>query len=221
MPFGLLRKTLLRLSKSYDFYLHIKNQFLSNYAVVCIVGYILGIGDRHLENFLIHGSSASVIMIDFGYSFGSSRDLAVPELIPFRLTKCFMEIMEPIGYEGIFKDSMISAFSAFQDNKNIIIDFCDVFIDDPLMEWIWKCKKENPSLPVASEAVSVTISQEPPERKIYSKRIDYVEKKLIGQHPRKILVEELIQSNHKQANFMGEFKKAIWKNSKTKLERRK
>lgn len=48
IPFGLLRKTLLRLSKSYDFYLHIKNQFLSNYAVVCIVGYILGIGDRHL-----------------------------------------------------------------------------------------------------------------------------------------------------------------------------
>jgi len=39
---------------------------------------------------LIHGSSASVILIDFGYSFGSSRDLAVPELIPFRLTKCFL-----------------------------------------------------------------------------------------------------------------------------------
>ena len=44
-----------------------------------------------------------------------------------------MEIMEPIGYEGIFKQAMINAFSAFQDNKNLLIDFCDVFIDDPLM----------------------------------------------------------------------------------------
>ena len=52
-----------------------------------------------------------------------------------------MEMMEPIGYQGIFKQAMMNAFSAFQDNKNVIIDFCDVFIDDPLMEWIWKCKK--------------------------------------------------------------------------------
>jgi DNA-dependent protein kinase catalytic subunit len=73
LPNGLLRKCLQRLSKSYDFYLHIKNQFLANYAIVCVVGYVLGIGDRHLENFLIHAPTASVIMIDFGYSFGSSR----------------------------------------------------------------------------------------------------------------------------------------------------
>jgi len=136
MPFGLLRKTLLRLSKSYDFYLHIKNQFLSNYAVVCVVGYVLGIGDRHLENLLVHAPTASIIMIDFGYSFGAGRDLPIPELIPFRLTKCFMEIMEPIGYQGVFKQAMMNAFSALQDNKNIIIDFCDVFIDDPLIEWV-------------------------------------------------------------------------------------
>lgn len=52
-----------------------------------------------------------------------------------------MEIMEPIGYEGIFKQAMMKSFKALQDNKNVIIDFCDVFIDDPLMEWIWKCKR--------------------------------------------------------------------------------
>ena len=41
--------------------------------------------------------------------------------------------MEPIGYEGIFKQSMINAFSALQNSKNVVVDFCDVFIDDPLM----------------------------------------------------------------------------------------
>ena len=28
-------------------------------------------------------------MIDFGYSFGASIELPIPELIPFRLTKIF------------------------------------------------------------------------------------------------------------------------------------
>ncbi len=69
--------------------MHIKNAFISNYAASCIVTYILGIGDRHLDNFLIHSGSASIVMIDFGYSFGASVDLSIPELIPFRLTKSF------------------------------------------------------------------------------------------------------------------------------------
>ena len=89
IPYGLLRRALERLSKNYDSFLHIKNTFISNYAVICVISYILGIGDRHLENFLIHMASASVVPIDFGYSFGASIELGVPELIPFRLTKIF------------------------------------------------------------------------------------------------------------------------------------
>jgi DNA-dependent protein kinase catalytic subunit len=69
--------------------LHIKNTFISNYAASCLVTYILGIGDRHLDNFLIQASTASIIMIDFGYSFGASIEVSIPELIPFRLTKTF------------------------------------------------------------------------------------------------------------------------------------
>lgn len=129
--------------------------------------------------------------------------------------------MEPIGYQGIFKQAMVNAFSAMQDNKNIIIDFCDVFIDDPLMEWIWKCKKEIPSVSLGGDNISMTISQEPPEKKIYSKRIEYVQKKLVGEHPRRILMEELYDSKHRQAKFFDEFKKAIWKSSKTEVSRRK
>ena len=48
-----------------------------------------------------------------------------------------------------------------------------------------------------------------------------MEKKLLGQHPRKILVEELQESKHRQAKFFDEFKKAIWKGSKTEISRRK
>ena len=113
IPYGLLRRALERLSKNYDSFLHIKNSFIANYALICCVTYILGIGDRHLENFLIHMGSASVVPIDFGFSFGASFELGVPELMPFRLTKSFQELMDPIGEEGVFKKSMISSFEAF------------------------------------------------------------------------------------------------------------
>ena len=89
IPVDLLKNAFERLSSTYEAYLYLKNRFIRNYAVVCISGYILGIGDRHLENFLINYSNGEVISIDFGYSFGAGIGLAVPELMPFRLTKCF------------------------------------------------------------------------------------------------------------------------------------
>lgn len=39
-------------------------------GVLSIAGYILGIGDRHLENYLINLKNGEIIAIDFGYSFG-------------------------------------------------------------------------------------------------------------------------------------------------------
>jgi phosphatidylinositol kinase/protein kinase (PI-3 family) len=50
--------------------------------------------------------------------------------------------MDPIGYEGVFKQAMINSFEALQKKSNLIVDYCDVFIDDPLMEWVWNSKKQ-------------------------------------------------------------------------------
>jgi DNA-dependent protein kinase catalytic subunit len=55
-------------------------------AVFSIASYLIGIGDRHLENFLIDTTDGEVLGIDFGIAFGSSIHLSIPELMPFRLT---------------------------------------------------------------------------------------------------------------------------------------
>lgn len=63
--------------------------------------------------------------------------------MPFRLTKCFSELAEPIGFEGVFKKSMIVSFDALADNMQLIADYCDVFVDDPLLEWVWNHRRNN------------------------------------------------------------------------------
>ena len=48
----------------------IKRNFIISYSLVSIVCYLLGVGDRHLDNFLVDLHSGHVIALDIGYSFG-------------------------------------------------------------------------------------------------------------------------------------------------------
>jgi serine/threonine-protein kinase SMG1 len=50
------------------------------------VGWLLGLGDRHLDNILWDERSAEVVHIDFNVIFEAGRRLRVPEVVPFRLT---------------------------------------------------------------------------------------------------------------------------------------
>lgn len=86
MKWSLLRNGLENLCLTSSAFITIKNQFVKSIAVFSIVSYLLGIGDRHLENFLVNTTDGEVLGIDFGCSFGAGIQLTVPELTPFRLT---------------------------------------------------------------------------------------------------------------------------------------
>lgn len=49
-----MRNGLSNLSSSIEAFVFIRDKFLINYAGICASGYILGIGDRHLENILLN-----------------------------------------------------------------------------------------------------------------------------------------------------------------------
>lgn len=53
MPSSVLRDSIYALAASPEAFLTIRQDFAYSLAAICICGYILGIGDRHLENFLI------------------------------------------------------------------------------------------------------------------------------------------------------------------------
>ena len=69
-----------------------------------IVGYILGLGDRHPSNLMVDRGSGKVIHIDFGDCFEvAARREKFPEKVPFRLTRMLVNGMEVSGLEGSFR----------------------------------------------------------------------------------------------------------------------
>jgi phosphatidylinositol kinase/protein kinase (PI-3 family) len=37
---------------------------------------------------------------------------------------------------------MVSTFEALSKKFQLLVDYCDVFVDDPLMEWVWVSRKQ-------------------------------------------------------------------------------
>lgn len=64
------------------------------------------------------------------------KHLPVPELIPIRLTRQLIQLMSPIGTNGLFRATMIHTMNALRENSDLLLSTMDVFIKEPLMEWM-------------------------------------------------------------------------------------
>lgn len=82
-------------SRNSEAWLERRTNYTRSLAVMSMVGYILGLGDRHPSNLLIDRISGGVVHIDFGDSFevAQHRD-KYPERMPFRLTRMLVLAME-------------------------------------------------------------------------------------------------------------------------------
>jgi DNA-dependent protein kinase catalytic subunit len=139
-PRYLLRNALENLCLTSSAFLTIKNQFIKSMAVFSVASYLIGIGDRHLENFLIDTTDGEVFGIDFGIAFGSSVHLSIPELMPFRLTQQIEGVIAPHPLQGIYKQTMVHALSAMRKKKSLILDTCEIFVKEPLLDWVKDAK---------------------------------------------------------------------------------
>ncbi|XP_030382288.1 serine/threonine-protein kinase ATR [Scaptodrosophila lebanonensis] len=80
-----------------------RNAYIRTVAVMSMVGYILGLGDRHGENILFDESSGEAVHVDFNCLFNQGESFAYPELVPFRLTQNMIVAMGPLGIEGSYR----------------------------------------------------------------------------------------------------------------------
>lgn len=71
-----------------------------------IVGYILGLGDRHGENILFDSITGDTVHVDFNCLFNKGELFEVPECVPFRLTHNMVcssiESIESVNFNCLF-----------------------------------------------------------------------------------------------------------------------
>lgn len=136
LPNDTLRKALYKLSASPECFFVLRNNFGKSLAAMCIVHWILGLGDRNLGNFLIDKTDGSLIGIDFNLAFGAAtRNLHIPELIPFRLTSQFINTVKPLGCDGFLAKTMTHVLHTLSIENESIMAALEVFVREPTIQY--------------------------------------------------------------------------------------
>ena len=69
------RRAYLRMSASSEAFFTLRSNFATSHAQVSVCQWVLGIGDRHLSNFMIDTRTGKMVGIDFGHAFGSASQV--------------------------------------------------------------------------------------------------------------------------------------------------
>ncbi|GAX78992.1 hypothetical protein CEUSTIGMA_g6432.t1 [Chlamydomonas eustigma] len=131
-----LHKVLWLKSQSSEIWLDRRTTYTRSTAVMSMVGYILGLGDRHPSNLMLDRYSGKLLHIDFGDCFEASMNREkFPEKIPFRLTRMMVKAMEVSGIEGNFRNTAENVMRVLRINKESVTAMLEAFVHDPLINW--------------------------------------------------------------------------------------
>jgi FKBP12-rapamycin complex-associated protein len=123
-------------SKSSEAWLNRRTNYIRSLAVMSMVGYILGLGDRHPSNLMMDKITGNIVHIDFGDCFEVAMHREkYPERVPFRLTRMLTYAMEVSTIEGSYRTTCEHVMRVLRDNKESLMAVLEAFIHDPLLTW--------------------------------------------------------------------------------------
>ncbi len=121
--------------KSPDDWFERRQSYTRGTATISILGYVLGLGDRHCNNILLDENNGDPIHIDLGVAFDQGKLLPLPEVVPFRLTRDIVDGMGITGVEGTFRRCCEITLKLLREREEDIIGILDVLRYDPLYSW--------------------------------------------------------------------------------------
>ncbi|KAJ1957088.1 phosphatidylinositol kinase- protein kinase tor1, partial [Linderina pennispora] len=131
-----LQRAMWYKAPSAEKWLERRTQYTRSMAVLSIIGFILGLGDRHLTNIMMHTETGKAVHIDFGDCFEiASQRKEFPETVPFRLTRMVVMPMEVGSIEGTFKITAGLTMRVLRANSDSLMAVLEAFVFDPLVSW--------------------------------------------------------------------------------------
>ncbi|EAY15105.1 PIKK family atypical protein kinase [Trichomonas vaginalis G3] len=117
--------------------------YTESLAATSMVGYILGLGDRHPGNIMMCVKTGKLLHIDFGDCFEVAQHREhYPETVPFRLTRVFVNALEIAKVEGTLRQCSINVMNLLRLHKDTISGLLETFVHDPLLMGTAKMSEE-------------------------------------------------------------------------------
>ncbi|KAJ1766471.1 hypothetical protein LPJ74_005872 [Coemansia sp. RSA 1843] len=150
VPADLLYQHMLKSSQSPSHLYLLMTSMVRSISMSSIVGYVLGLGDRHLDNLLVDTRRGRLVQIDFNvcYDFGSVSH--VPENVPFRMTPILSYICGssdqirrsqaaaalPFAYSRIFMNAATSVLLFCRMDRDALVNaLASRVLFQPFKEW--------------------------------------------------------------------------------------
>uniref|UniRef100_A0A182QNF4 non-specific serine/threonine protein kinase n=1 Tax=Anopheles farauti TaxID=69004 RepID=A0A182QNF4_9DIPT len=178
-----LKRALYDMAASPESFYRLRMNFAKSLAAMNVTCWALGIGDRHLSNIVLEQSTGTLVGVDFGIAFGAgTRDLSVPELVPFRLTPQFVGVMEPMRLAGMLQKYHLYTLQCLRDARRLLRACLEVFVREPTVDWLKAARQRTEERPSSHRADRAWNPRE---------RVDMVLRKLNGANPKQLLANEL------------------------------
>ncbi|KAI9912292.1 hypothetical protein PsorP6_008991 [Peronosclerospora sorghi] len=168
--------------------------FSRSAAVWSMVGHIIGLGDRHGENILIDCTNGECVHVDFDCLFDKGLKLAIPEIVPFRLTPNMVDACGITGYEGVFRRVCEVTMHLLRNNKETLRSVLESFIHDPLVEW-GRRGKTTQSHDDASKLLDLSTERSKRETRLVLRTID---DRLQGMYNLGAAIRPFVSSAHRR-----------------------
>uniref|UniRef100_A0A0R3T4W9 Non-specific serine/threonine protein kinase n=1 Tax=Rodentolepis nana TaxID=102285 RepID=A0A0R3T4W9_RODNA len=142
IPDDLMTRELWAASSSMSAWWRIHRTYATSLGVTSAFGYLIGLGDRHLDNLLVDLSTGRIVHIDFNVCFDEGRSLKVPELVPFRFTRILRHALGPFSMYnsgkvgGTFGSSFVETLRTCRSIQELFHMHLQSFGIDPLNNWM-------------------------------------------------------------------------------------
>ncbi|OWR53666.1 putative esr1 protein [Danaus plexippus plexippus] len=112
-----------------------RSAYIRTTAVMSIVGYILGLGDRHGENISFDSTNGDTVHVDFNCLFNRGESFEWPERVPFRLTHNMQAAMGPLKHDGMYRKCCEAVTRVLRSQTEALMSVVGPFVYDPLVAW--------------------------------------------------------------------------------------
>ncbi|ORZ39994.1 hypothetical protein BCR44DRAFT_1219905 [Catenaria anguillulae PL171] len=131
-----IRNTLYLATTSSWSAIQMQRRFAHSVAATSMVGHVLGLGDRHLDNVLLDVANGQVVHIDYNVSFDRGSALRIPELVPFRLTRSFVAAMGgDVGVRGPFLAAAEVVLGLLRKHRAYVVQLLESMVMDEHANW--------------------------------------------------------------------------------------